>query len=518
MSASIIPLILGLIAAEPATVRINLDTRPMHAISPGIYGASGVSPELAAKYGLTTIRWGGNRSSRYNWKTEADNAGSDWFFLNGKAGSWQGFVDGTQRAGISTYLTVPMLPWVAKGAEGWSFSVKKYGPQQKAESYVPDRGNGVKPNGTPIVDNNPLDASVESTPEFQAEGIAKLKYPNQALPRIYGLDNEPMLWNHTHRDVHRIPPGYDEVFTRGRDYALAIKGVDPGALIAGPCSWGWTDLTFSALDAATDNYATHADNRAHGSVPFLAWYLSEMRKASAKAEKRLLDLVDVHFYPQGQVDGQMVYGGKNTSDALRALRLRSTRGLWDRTYRDESWIRDPVQLIPRVKDWINGVYPGTKLCIGEYNWGGDDDISGAIAQADVLGIFAREKVDYAYLWAGLAGTQRFAFELYRNPDGKHNGFGTTYLDAHSSDPERVTAYAARRADRAVTIVLINKDLKTTAEVEISARTTAGDLFVLPNPPGPVRAEKWQTAERDLKLKLQPLTATMVVFPYVDSRR
>ena len=90
-----------------------------------------------------------------------------------------------------------MLPWVAKGPEGWGFSVAKYGPQRKVEPYVADRGDGLKPDGTPIRGNDPRDTSVPSTPAFQAEGIkADSRAPRRAgPPTVYGLDNEPMLWN-----------------------------------------------------------------------------------------------------------------------------------------------------------------------------------------------------------------------------------------------------------------------------------------------------------------------------------
>ncbi len=512
MTSSVFLVLLGLSAGPIVTVRV--DAKPRHAISPFIYGVSAVSPEKAKELGLTTVRWGGNRTSRFNWKAQADNAGSDWFFLNGKAGSWADFIAGDRRAGLSSYLTVPMLPWVAKGAEGWSFSVAKYGPQQKAESYVADRGNGLRPDGTPITGNDPRDSSVASTPAFQADGIKSLKLPTSGPPRLYGLDNEPMLWNHTHRDVHPEPPSYDEVFARGRDMAIAIKKVDPLALVAGPCSWGWTDLTFSSLDEGKDRYATHADNVAHGNQPFLAWYLAQMKAASARSGMRLLDAVDVHFYPQGQADGQPVFGGTTPSDAMRSLRLRSTRGLWDKTYRDESWIGEPVALIPRVRAWVDANYPGTKIAIGEYSWGGDDDASGAVAQAEVLGIFARERVDYAYFWAGLSGVQRFAFQLYGNPDGRHKGFGSTYLDARSDAPDRVSAFAALRDDGATTIVLVNRDLKAPAEVRLALATApvSGELFRLPNPPGPIRRESWAAKAGTLTVTLQPLTASLVVIP------
>ena len=500
-------------AAEdgPFAVRVTVESsRALHPISPSIYGASFVAPAEARKLGVTAVRWGGNRTSRYNWKARADNAGSDWFFLNGRAGRWADFVAANRRAGLATYLTVPMLPWVAKGPEGWGFSVARYGPQQKVEPYVADRGNGRKPDGSPITGNDPRDTSVPATPEFQAEGIRAL--PRGAgPPLVYGLDNEPTLWHETHRDVHPEPATYDELFRRGRDLARAIKAADPAGLVAGPCTWGWTDLNFSPADAGADRYATHADRRAHGDVPFLAWYLAAMRAAARASGRRLLDLVDVHFYPQGQADGQGVFGGSSHSPAMRALRLRSTRGLWDQDYRDESWIHGPVMLIPRVRGWVEANYPGTKLCLGEYNWGGDDDPSGAVAQAELLGIFARERVDHAYFWGALKGVQRYAFQLYRNPDGSGRGFGATYLACRSDASDRLSVFAARRDDGSLTVVLVNKDLDHPASVRLDLGPRApagGTLFRLPNPPGPITKGPAGAGA----ITVPPLSAAMLVRP------
>ena len=43
-----------------------------------------------------------------------------------------------------------------------------------------------------------------------------------------------------------------------------------------------------------------------------------------------------------------------------------------------------------MKKWVANDYPGTKTAITEYNWGGQEHINGALAQADILGIFGRE--------------------------------------------------------------------------------------------------------------------------------
>ncbi|MBK6729008.1 MAG: hypothetical protein IPG63_17650 [Xanthomonadales bacterium] len=46
-------------------------------------------------------------------------------------------------------------------------------------------------------------------------------------------------------DPPRRAPGaadHDEVWTRGRDVALAIKQARPAAKVLGPVTWGWCDL------------------------------------------------------------------------------------------------------------------------------------------------------------------------------------------------------------------------------------------------------------------------------------
>ena len=54
-----------------------------------------------------------------------------------------------QANGIATVATVPMLGWLPKNGtrRACSYSVKKYGAQQKQAPDNPDCGNGVTPGG-----------------------------------------------------------------------------------------------------------------------------------------------------------------------------------------------------------------------------------------------------------------------------------------------------------------------------------------------------------------------------------
>ena len=115
--------------------------------------------------------------------------------------------------------------------------------------------------------------------------------------------------------------------------------------------------------------------------------------------------------------------------------------------------------MPRMKAWAAGNYPGTKLAISEYNWGGLESINGALAEADVLGIFGHEGLDLATLWdlPAITDPGMFAFRMYRNYDGLGKAFGETSLQAA---PRTRTAWqsmhAQRTSDGALTLMVINK--------------------------------------------------------------
>lgn len=192
--------------------------------------------------------------------------------------------------------------------------------------------------------------------------------------------------------------------TKSINYGEAIKTADPNAKLFGYSSFGWSGYLYSWHDlqtAANNGYTYFPDYATHGNMYQVEWYLDQMNQYEQDNGTRLLDYLDLHFYPSNGVALQTV------GDAsLQALRLRSTRSLWDPTYRDESWIGGDdqledhryIRLIPRMKNWVNTYYPNTKLAITEYNFGGLENINGALAQADVLGIFGREGLDVATLW------------------------------------------------------------------------------------------------------------------------
>lgn len=455
-----------------------------HPISPYIYGMNFASPEVAAILNLPVRRWGGNSTSRYNWQNNFTNTGSDWYYENVSHEDADDFVGQDHDTGTETILTMPLIGWVSKNSPSshpfaCGFKISKYGAQQANDwEWDPDCGNGKHTNGTLITGNDPLDTSIAVTAGYATGWVNHLvstfgTAANGGV-QFYNLDNEPMLWNSTHRDVHPAATTYDEMRTQTWAYAAAIKAADPSARTLGPVTWGWCAYFYSAADGCSPG----ADRQAHGNMDFTPWYLQQMQLYEQQHGVRLLDYLDLHIYPQ--IDD--VYSTALGSASIQAARLRSTRQLWDPTYTHEGWIGQPVYLIPRMKQWVAAYYPGTKLAITEYNWGALGYMNGALAQADLLGIFGREGLDLATLWGPPTLNQPalFAFRMYRNYDGQGHTFGQTSVQASSGDQEKLAIYAALRSPGGVlTLMVVNKtasSLTSTLTLQNFAAASSAQVY------------------------------------------
>jgi hypothetical protein len=207
-----------------------------HAISPYIYGMNYASESIAADLGLPVRRWGGNSTSRYNWQNGFTNTGSDWYYENIPGNNADDFIAQDQRTGTQTIMTMPLIGWVSKNSPSdhpfdCGFKISKYGSQEKNDwEWDQDCGNGKYPNGTLITGNDPLDTSIAITSSYATDWINHLKSTFGTAAnggvQFYNLDNEPMLWNSTHRDVHPNATTYDEIRDKTWAYAAAIKAAD----------------------------------------------------------------------------------------------------------------------------------------------------------------------------------------------------------------------------------------------------------------------------------------------------
>jgi len=475
--------------AQNSAVTIDIDAAAdRHPISPFIYGLNYAGARLG-DLNAPLHRLGGNNLTRYNWKINADNRAGDWYFQSigdasgAAARRVDDFVAANRATGAESIVTIPLIGWVAKlGTERGklsSYSIAKYGVQTDSDwQWFPDAGNGVRWDGSRIHNNDPNDANVPSNAPFQQGLVEHLVgawgAASQGGVRFYTMDNEPSIWHVTHRDVHPTGATMEEVRDRILAYAAMVKAVDPTALILGPEEWGWLGYLYSGYDqqyASKNGWANPPDRAAHGGWDYVPWLLDQMRQHEAASGQRLLDVLSLHYYPQG---GEF---SNDYSTGMQQRRNRSTRSLWDPNYKDESWINSVVRLIPRMKEWVATYYPGTLTAITEYNWGAENHINGATAQADLLGIFGREGLDMATRWttpAAAAPTYK-AIKMYRDYDGKKSTFGDISVRAVAPNPDRLSAFAAERSgDGALTVMVVSKVLSGETPITLNIANFAAD--------------------------------------------
>jgi PKD repeat protein len=469
------------LAAQNPTANLTVDVNAnRRAINPNIYGVAYATTAQLQDLNVKLHRYGGNNTSRYNWQINADNRGFDWYFESiPEASSAPGergntFIANSRAGGAEPMLTIPIIGWVARlgpnRAKLASFSQAKYGPQTDADwQWFPDAGNGIlASNGQFVQNNDPNDANVPNSPTLQQQWVQAIVnqwgLAQNGGQRYYILDNEHSLWHSTHRDVHPAGATMDETFARMRDYSAAIKAVDPGARIVGPEEWGWSGFLLSGYDqqyGSQHGWSFMPDRASHGGWDYLPWLLNQLRLDG----RHLLDVFTVHWYPQG---GEF---SNTVTTSMQQLRNRSTRALWDPNYTDPTWINDKVMLIPRLRNWVNTYYyPGTPIGITEYNWGAENHINGATAQADILGIFGREGLDFGARWTTpAASTPTYkAIKMYRNYDGNRSTFGDVSVAAGGANPDNVAVFAAERtSDGALTVMVINKYLSGSTPVNVA---------------------------------------------------
>jgi hypothetical protein len=458
------------VVPDSPTITVNVFNE-RHAINPYVYGGNFPKDgEFIRKSGTPLSRWGGNIATSHNWKLHLKNTAADWYFENFGDTDSVGWVKWVQDAGSAAIVGIAMVDWTPKAPGLHSYSVKKYGPQQKTDPHRPDAGNGVTPDGKPILTNDPNDAYVPlrdrpspGDPKgtvYRSEWIEQLKLTFGTHPHLYEFDNEPEIWDGTHRDIHPKKVNYDEMHDKYLQMARLIRSIDPDAKIAGPtvCCWWFY----------WNSGGGPADKAAHGGVDYLPWWLGAIADADRNSGQRTLDIFDIHAYGDYETNG----GSAEEADGRR---IRAPRGMWDPAFRSEGGIgtkndatstqpnMNAPAIIPRFRAMVNAIYPGTQFAITEWAYWDDDSVVSSLAEADSYGIFGREKVDIATRFISPQPNTlcSLAHEMYKD-------FAPLSVQASTNlDVDLFTSYAALSTDgRRLTVMAINKDPKKSVTAQI----------------------------------------------------
>ncbi len=431
-----------------------------HPISPLIYGTNST---INSEQNFNFFRLGGNRLTGYNWENNWSSAGSDWYHSNdgylipeGSDGSEPALsnrflMDHAVDWGAQVLLTVPLAGYVAADGNGEVFE-SETAPSSRWIPIYPAKDKATFSLNPDLSDN------AVYINEFVNLMVNTYGYANEGGILAYSLDNEPGLWADTHPRIHPSKVQVQELTDKSLATAAAIKDVDPSCLIYGPALYGFS--AYLNLQEAPD----WSDDLKNKYSWFIDYYLDRMKLAENNSGTRLLDVLDLHWYPEATGDARITSSSANSRQD-RIARLQAPRSLWDPEYQENSWIAkyfsDYLPLIPKVTQSIQDFYPGTKLAFTEFNYGGGHDITGGIAQADVLGIFGKYNVYAASIWDFNAESKfiTLAYQLFRNYDGANSTFGDLSVKSEMTDKENTSIYSAKNTKSGnLHIIVINKNL------------------------------------------------------------
>ncbi len=448
-------------AAASPTVEINVKADdPVRRISPYIYGVNSGVDLNAVSAG--SFRLGGNRLSAYNWENNYSNAGSDYHnstdlylvqnvpdeFKNVPAGAALAAANEANGGNIPyRLLTLQMLGYVSAGKRG--NITEEYAAPSERWVKVENRKSG--------------EFSLE--PDKKDGAVYIDEYLNYLFEKIgnsqsgtgfnaYALDNEPSLWSSTHSMVQRSPLTCSELIEKSKALALTVKDMDGNAEVFGPSLYGYN--AYNNFQNAPDWQEIKSEN---GYRWFIDFYLDEMKKAEQESGKRLLDVLDIHYYTEAKGECGERSCSHYDNDGCISARLNSVRSLYDENYRENSWIVDSgaefFPLLPNIEQSIDKYYPDTKIAFTEYNFGGGDHISGGVAEADTLGIFAEQGVYFASIWSfDKNGFQLAAINMFTNYDGAGSSFGDTLVESSVSGSDDISVYSAIDGDNSDTVRMI----------------------------------------------------------------
>ena len=454
-------------AAAVVNVTITVNPAVTKPISPYIYGTNFYGANTDAPALLTLDRAGGNRWTAYNWINNGSNAGNDYFYENDDylcngtcnagipAEAVRTQIAADQTAGLASLVTLQMQGYVAKDTTLVEVpqpfpNLTYFRPLVDKKSTASAQPFTLTPPAASTDNNVYMDEFAWALDQkFSGKNIFG---PNPSLPTFVSLDNEPELWNSTHAEVQGTTMVTSDAYiSKTLALSKALKDQFPNMVIFGPVHYGFQGLY---------NWQGELASTPTGANWFPDKYLAAIKTASTSYGKPLVDVYDLHWYPE-EYDATSAHTritaltSTTLSDAQVQLVVQSPRNLWDATFNDATngnsnpWIYQelgnaPINLLGRLQAKINTANPGMKIAITEYEGGGWNHIAGTIGEADYLGIFGAQGVFAASFWPP-GGTYDYAmagFRAYRGFDGASGVFGDTSLQATSSNVAHVVVYAS----------------------------------------------------------------------------
>ncbi|HEY8937890.1 MAG TPA: glycoside hydrolase family 44 protein [Cyclobacteriaceae bacterium] len=461
------------------TVTVDATATPT-AISKYIYGRNN---SLSGNPGSSfTIDWtrlkaagvnmmresGGNNSTKYNWKRKISSH-PDWY-NNVYSNDWSAAAVALQQNMPSAHgMWAFQLLGKAAMTDAANFGDYSFNGSQWWNGVNQNLAGGGQPNpSTWAAVTNPSTASnkaakegdinlyledwtADSTTSILDHWFTDLSL-NKENFKYWNMDNEVEIWSGTHDDAMPTQLAAEDFMQKYFAVAKMARAKYPDIKLVGPVTaneWQWYNWNGNVINVGGTNYA------------WIEYFIKRVGEEEAATGIRLLDVVDIHFYPGSTDVSQVVQMHRvyfdETYDFPEANGLKKINGGYDNSLTKE-------YIFGRIKTWLDKYLPanhGVTLGVTETGVNITNTNGIAVWYASTLGEFMKHpEVEMFTPWTWSVGMWEtlHLYSRYNKP---------TFIPATSTDETNVSGYPSINATGdSITIMLVNRSTTASKTVNV----------------------------------------------------
>lgn len=456
------------------TIQVNVDAAAAKKIiSPYIFGKNNnlsdnpsaptktADWKLMREAGLRFMReYGGNNGTKYNWRLKLSSH-PDWYnniyahnwdyaaktlqdSMPAAQGMWGFQLIGKAAATNSANFD----DWAYNGSAWWSGVT-----QNLAGGGVVNSAGGSKAQKEGDPNQYLVNWNADSTTALLDHwfGSKGLGYDKNKF-HYWTMDNEPEIWSGTHDDIMPAQLSAEAFMQSYFTVAKKARAKYPDIKLVGPIpasEWQWYSWNNSKITLNGKSYV------------WLEYFIKRIAEEQAASGIRLLDVVDIHSYPNENKDEDIVQLHRIYFDTTyvypgaNGVKTTSPSG-WDNSINKEF-------IFERCNRWLNqymGVNHGVSFAVSEYGFTHNNANVTAVSYASVLGTFAQHNVEYFTPWYWHNGMWEVLHLFSRYAK-------TNSIKSISSDEQTVSAYSSLNTGTdSMTIMLVNRALTATKNVNV----------------------------------------------------
>ncbi|MEO5581931.1 MAG: glycoside hydrolase family 44 protein [Saprospiraceae bacterium] len=455
-----------------AQIKITIDpTAGIKKISPYIYGRNNsfsstnpnwtISAEEFTRIkdaGVTFFREsGGNNCTKYNWQKKLSSH-PDWY-NNVYTNDWDQTAKTLQK-NFPQAQGMWAFQLIGKAAKTNQYNFNDWGYNQSTWWVGVNQnlnGNGI-PNasGTKAAKEGDINLYLEDWPAEKTTGIIDHWFGasgiglNKTQVQYWNMDNEPEIWNGTHDDlVPKQIPGEDFI---QRYFAVAkmARQLYPAIKLVGPVvanEWQWYNW---------DGPVPYNGRN----IPWIEYFILRCSEEQKKTGIRLLDVVDIHFYPYTSKTEELVQLHRVFFDETyvfpEANGVKNVNGSWDNSQNRE-------YIFTRINGWLTkyfGADHGVRLGLTELGFNNQNVNATAVTYASILGEFMKHDVELCTPWSWDYGMWE-TLHLFTKYSKSFS------VQGKSSNEELVSAYPSiNGTNDTLTLIIVNRSANTTQSINI----------------------------------------------------